>query len=212
MGVHRKSDASFHFQPWVASSSTKSKASSFVTQSTCDTWWKWDVNIIQKRDRNNKQYHLISELNSVEFAGMFKQLRPDSSHKKGVCQRGWGCNLHLMVGVKKKKKKMPIKNLKVVVMNWAPSANSWIISATAWDLMFWLSTSSLNDCDTQQRVIVAHLFSVTFCVTVTVMSKKIFSPFCTLDQEPGRSRQTSRRGRGHISVQKRFTTWIEICT
>ena len=30
-----------------------------------------------KRDRNNKQYHLISELNSVEFAGMFKQLRPD---------------------------------------------------------------------------------------------------------------------------------------
>ena len=77
MGAHRKSDASFNFQPWVASSSTKSKASSFVTQSTCDTWLKWDVNIIQKKDRNNKQFHLISELNSVEFAGMFKQLRPD---------------------------------------------------------------------------------------------------------------------------------------
>ena len=40
-----KSVACFNFQPWVASSSTKSKASSFVTQSTCDTWLKWDVNI-----------------------------------------------------------------------------------------------------------------------------------------------------------------------
>ena len=28
------------------------------------------------------------------------------------------------------------------------------------------------------------------------------SPFCTLDQVPGRSRRTSRRGRGHISERR----------
>ena len=31
-----------------------------------------------------KKSHLVSELDSIEFAGVFKQLRPDRCHEKGV--------------------------------------------------------------------------------------------------------------------------------
>ena len=62
--------------------------------------------------------HLIPELHSIEFAGMFKQLRP--------VKRMWERI------IKGKRLIQTVQNLNVVVMNWAPSANSWIMSATAW--------------------------------------------------------------------------------
>ena len=39
---------------------------------------------------------------------------------------------------------------------------------------------------------------------MTIMTKKRCSPFCTLDQVPDRSRQTSKMERGHISAQGRI--------
>ena len=46
-----------------------------------------------------------------------------------------------------------VQNLNVVVINWAPSANSWIISATAWVLIVLLARS-FCDLDVQERIIV----------------------------------------------------------
>ena len=84
-----ESDASSNFQLWVASSSTKSKASSLVTQSTWDTC-AWLVKALQEIKRKS---HLIPELHSIEFAGMFKQFRPDNECESSVLTH---IHIHIM--------------------------------------------------------------------------------------------------------------------
>ena len=79
MGVHRKKWVLFQFS--TLGSIIVNEIEGLLLCYAVHMWYlmkmRCQYKYKSKRDRNNKQCHLISELNSVEFAGMFKQLRPD---------------------------------------------------------------------------------------------------------------------------------------
>ena len=74
----------------MASSSTKSKASSLDTQSTCETWGKGEVEgeeevelveeLVEEEvveEELKEEVHLVPELHSVELAGVLEELGPE---------------------------------------------------------------------------------------------------------------------------------------